>query len=87
MEVKSVCRPCGGTGLYRGMSEPTGVAVVCLECGGTGCKTIRYEPFQARARRNDVRTVWLSRGCLIATGVGPTGGSISYEDFLAGKMP
>jgi len=28
-----------------------------------------------------------SRGSLIATGCGPTGGSISYQDFCSGKLP
>lgn len=85
-EVKAECGSCGGTGLYRGMAEPKGIAVVCLTCGGTGCKTITYTPFQARKPRSDVRTVQRSAGSFILD-CGPVGHAISYQDFQNGKMP
>ncbi len=85
--VKAECSSCGGTGLYSGMCEGEGIAVVCLTCGGTGCEEIRYRPFERRKGRRDIQTVRLSRGSFIATGVGPTGGSITYQEFAAGKLP
>ena len=86
-QIKTECSSCNGTGLYRGFAEPTGVAVVCLNCDGTGCRVIEYAPFTSRQARSDVKWVQRSRGSFIATGIGPAGNSISYQDFLKGKMP
>lgn len=87
MTIDSECSSCSGTGLYCGFAEPKGTAVVCLGCNGTGCKKILYNPFTGRKPKNGVHTVRLSRGSLLATGVGPAGNSISYQDFVAGKFP
>lgn len=85
--VMSQCGACGGTGIYQGLDEPDGVGVVCLNCHGTGCKKLSYIPFTERKRHDGISSVSLSRGSFMLTGTGPTGNSISYEDFLAGKMP
>lgn len=84
--IKTECPSCGGTGLYRGMAEPEGVAVVCLTCNGSGCKELTYTPFTARKRRGDVREVKRSKGEFIFA-CGPRGDAISYQDFMNGKMP
>ena len=86
MEVESECRSCRGTGLYRGMAEPEGVAVVCLSCRGTGCQVIKYTPFVARKARSDVETVRLSKGGFLLS-CGPTGQSVTYMEFCSGKLP
>ncbi len=86
-KVEAECSSCRGTGIYRGFAEPQGVGVVCLNCDGTGCRSIEYTPFTGLKRRDDVRTVQRSRGSLIFAGVGPTGGSVTYEEFLRGKKP
>lgn len=88
MKIKTECKSCQGTGLYRGMAEPEGVAVVCLQCKGTGCVEIEidYIPFTERKRRNDVEKVYLSRGSFILS-CGPTGESVTYDEFMNGKMP
>lgn len=76
------------TGLYHGFAEPPGVAVICLNCDGTGAHVIKYQEYSGCAKvRKDIHTVRRSAGTFIATGVGPTGNSISYNDFLAGKRP
>jgi hypothetical protein len=85
--VKAECSACGGTGVYKGFAEPSGVGVVCLECKGTGCREIAYTPFTERKRRDGIRIVRLSRGSLIATGVGPAGSEVTYEQFLRGEKP
>jgi len=87
MKVDSRCGSCGGTGLYKGFAEPEGVAVVCVNCGGSGCRVIEYEPFTGRVEREGVRTVRQSRGTFIGTGVGPAGGSVTYDQFRRGQMP
>jgi hypothetical protein len=86
-EVKTECNSCSGTGLYCGMCEPVGTAVICINCGGTGCATLRYVPFEERHEKRGVKTVSISRGSFIGTGVGAHGNSISYEEFKNGKMP
>jgi len=86
-QVKAVCTACGGTGVYSGMCEAKGTAVVCINCDGTGCEVIKYEPFVERKKRRGIKTVHQSRGRLIPTGVGPKEGSVTYKEFLSGKMP
>ncbi len=87
MKIKVECEACGGTGIYRGFAEPPGVGVVCLTCDGSGCTELTYKPFTSRKTRRDVKTVQRSRGSFVGTGVGPTGGSVAYSEFLNGKMP
>lgn len=86
-EVKAQCEACGGSGVYVGFAEPNGIGVVCLQCQGSGCQTIHYVPFTERKRRRDVDFVRRSKGSFIAAGVGPVGESVTYQEFLEGKMP
>jgi len=81
------CGECEGTGVYHGFAEPEGVGVVCLACKGSGKRTLKYKSFIGRRVRHDIKTVQRSRGWLIGTGIGPVGGSITYQEFLKGKMP
>jgi hypothetical protein len=81
------CTECGGSGVYRGYAEPKGVGVVCNHCYGLGAAKLEYIPYTGRKQRDDVETVRLSRGSSIATGVGLTAGSVTYQEFLAGKIP
>lgn len=86
-KIKVECDACDGTGIYCGFAEPKGVGVVCLVCAGTGCRMISYKKFDKRKRRKGVKVVCRSAGTIIAAGVGPTGGGVTYEEFLNGKMP
>jgi len=81
------CGPCKGTGIYKNFAEPDGVGVVCLNCNGSGKTKLTYRPFTVRKIRDDIKTVRLSAGSFIVTGIGPKGRSVSYKDFLSGKMP
>lgn len=81
------CPSCGGTGIYHGFAEPKGVGVVCLTCGGEGYTTLKYKIFTGLNKRTDIQTVRRSKGSFIGTGVGPQGGSITYQQFLDGQMP
>jgi hypothetical protein len=78
--VKAECGACRGTGLYRGMAEPEGVAVICLTCKGTGCKELTYTPFTQRRRREGVRAIQQSRGSFILN-CGPVGEAMTYDEF------
>ena len=85
--IKTECEACGGTGLYCGMCEPEGTAVVCICCSGTGCAEVQYKEFTVRKGKRGVKTVSCSRGSFILTGVGAVGDSISYQEFRDGRMP
>lgn len=86
-EVRAECRECGATGVYQGFAEDKDEAVVCLRCDGTGCDIIRYKLFTSRRKKRGIKTVRNSRGTFIATGVGAMGQSVTYKEFLAGKIP
>jgi len=85
--VDAECDACRGTGLYQGFAEPKGTAVICDGCKGTGRVKLTYTPFTQRQPKKGVKWVTRSRGSFIATGVGPTGKRITYEEFEEGKLP
>jgi hypothetical protein len=82
VSVKAECMACNGTGLYEGFCEEKGHPVICIQCDGSGCEEIRYKPFVERKKRKGIISVHKSLGGFIATGVGATGDSITYEEFL-----
>jgi len=84
--IKIECQSCDGTGLYCGMAEPKGTAVVCLTCSGTGCVDYRYKPFVKRKSKSGVNEVFRSRGSFILS-CGKYGNGISYRQFEGGQMP
>lgn len=81
--VQVACSSCGATGIYRGFAEPQGTGVKCLDCKGSGATTHTYTPYTGRQPREDIETVRESAGKLIVAEVGPTGDSMTYEEFLA----
>jgi len=81
------CESCSGTGLYSGMCEAKGIAVVCVRCDGTGCQKFSYIPFTCRKGKRGIHTVTLSRGQTMIAGCGPGGKPITYREFESGKMP
>jgi len=90
MNVKTLkvqCPSCDGTGLYVGLSEVPGTAVVCIDCEGTGNQIMKFTPFTKRKEKPKITEVYLSAGAYIGTYTGAIGNAISYEDFKEGKMP
>jgi len=98
-KTKIKCQSCEGTGLYVGMAEGNGVAVVCYKCNGTGCQNYSfvYEPFVKRKIRKDIKRVF-KKSCGYGhgseDGVTPEGkkikfseGGVSYEEWLKGEKP
>lgn len=81
--VDVYCDSCGGTGLYRGMLEPEGEAVICWMCKGSGKRTREIEVFAGRKPRTDVRLVRHTKGPL-SYGKLP---AIPYQEFVDGNMP
>ena len=43
IEFDEKCKSCKGTGLYVGLAERDGAAVVCHTCKGTGKHHVRIE--------------------------------------------
>jgi hypothetical protein len=83
IEFDEKCQSCGGTGLYCGMAERNGAAIVCHTCKGTGRHKFRheYEEFNGRVDRPGVVRVYQTNpGIMIGTGNGHR-----LEDF--GGMP
>lgn len=60
IEQDAACGACQATGLYVGMAERCGAAVVCYQCKGTGKVRHRFEwdDFTGRQPRADVRRVY-----------------------------
>jgi len=80
------CTSCSGTGLYQGMCEGRGRAVVCITCYGTGRESIVYKPFSGRRRLRGVQQIGLSAGRLIAAGAGASRYPMTYAEFVK-KFP
>lgn len=81
------CQSCRATGVYCGFCEAPGEAVVCLGCGGTGKQKFQYEPFKGRKSKRGIKTVRKSIGKSLATGIGGTGRSITYAEFMKREKP
>ena len=67
------CKSCTGTGLYVGMAERDGAAVVCHTCEGTGCNRVKVEwdDFDGRVKRDGVKRVYRANpGIVIGEGAG-----------------
>ena len=82
-EVDEVCTDCNGTGLYVGMAERDGAAVVCHSCKGSGRYHFKheYEVFERRSERYEIKRVYQANpGICIGAGNG-----YKLEDF--GGMP
>ncbi len=90
IDIKQECPDCKGTGLYRGMGERKGAAVVCYACEGTGCYHFRheYQEFKERKIALGVSRVYRSNpGICIGKGNGKTledFGGMPWEDWEAG---
>jgi hypothetical protein len=93
------CPACRGAGVYVGMAERGGAALVCYKCKGTGAYQLKieYEEFTGRKERPGVKRVYLSGyGYVIAPkkldirNIGEVDLSLEgvrYEDFINGKTP
>lgn len=90
IEFDEKCKSCGGTGLYVGMAERDGVAVVCHTCKGTGKHhfVYEYEEFAGRIFNEDVKRVVKTNPGI---GLGEINGDITwvggmtYEEWLEGN--
>lgn len=79
--VYGECTACSGTGLYSGMCEGPGRAVICLDCSGTACVEIHYKEYRGRKRKPGIKTIQQSRGRFIAGPIGGGGDEMTYDEF------
>lgn len=93
IEYDCQCKACKGTGLYVGLAEHDGFAVVCHRCDGTGKRheIIEYDDFDGKEKRKGVIKVLETNPGIVA-GVNPEQGftlenfgGMPYEDWLKGK--
>ena len=91
LEIDEKCKACKGTGLYVGLGESDGAAVVCNICKGTGCHYLRieYEDFTSRVRVKNIERVYqINPGIVIGKGnkfsLSEFGG-MKFSDWEKGK--
>ena len=93
--IKIECPSCNGTGVYVGMGERDGAAVVCSACRGSGAKDFSYTPFTKRKMKKGVVRVYRSSGFVISAVDTEVGGKLlpfskfgcSYDEWLDGAKP
>lgn len=91
IEIDETCTSCGGKGLYIGMAERDGAAIVCHTCDGTGCHHYvhEYEDFTERKEEtNAIRVYKTNPGIMIGAGNGfklEDFGGIDYKEWKDGK--
>ena len=91
IEFDEKCQACDGTGLYCGMGERDGAAVVCHNCKGTGRYKFRheYEEFSARVDRPEIKRVYQTNpGITMGVGAGcqlKDFGGLSLKEWQDGK--
>jgi len=99
IEMKIECQSCKGTGLYCGIAEGEGTAVICNKCNGSGAYNykFKYNDFTGRNKTKSVKRVYLNGtqykiglGIINYSGVGKVNmdkEGVSYDDFFSGAMP
>lgn len=89
IEFDEKCPSCKGTGLYVGMGERDGYAVVCHTCNGTGKHHFvhEYDEFEGRVPRKGVHTVVeVNPGICLGGEKGELDfGGMPFEDWDQGK--
>lgn len=92
VEFDEKCQSCNGTGLYVGMAERDGIAVVCSTCKGTGKFHFKheYEDFSGRERKDNIKRVLKTNpGIMVGTNKGglslDTFGGMDYNSWASNK--
>jgi len=79
------CQACTGTGLYVGLAERDGTAVVCHTCKGTGESTTTYRPFVERQPApRGVQRVHLAMGYVLSTKEPRCNGGVPITEWAPG---
>jgi len=98
-EMECECDECKGTGLYVGMAERDGAAVICNRCDGRGKVIIKqtYTKFTKRKVRKNVKRVYQTCGGFVISANDVTtkegitikfsNAGVDYKDWLNGESP
>lgn len=95
IEFDEVCKPCNGTGIYKGFAERDGWGVVCKVCDGSGKHHFKheYEEFTERKERKDIQQVLeVNPGIMVGNAkkdkLQDSFGGITYEEWVkTGSFP
>ena len=94
IEVNQKCQACDGTGLYKGLGEGDGIAVVCNHCRGKGSYKFVHTYEEAGPRtlqKNVLRVIQSNPGIKAGEGNNCTiedFGGVSYKEWLnTGEFP
>lgn len=80
IKIKEECDACGGTGLYSGMCEGEGEAVICICCNGRGWTIFDMKIFTHRKKKKGITKIRRSMGRTILS-CGGTGEFMTYKEF------
>jgi hypothetical protein len=84
--MKIECQSCKGTGLYVGMAEKEGLAVICHDCEGKGYIFFSYNEFTGKKkRRNITHVISQNPGFMLSPDYVSDGDKITYDDWYNGK--
>jgi len=87
IEFAEQCKACEGTGLYVGLAEHDGAAVVCHICKGAGCHhaIVEYDDFTVRKPREDIKRVFQTSSGICTGGEDLSKfGGITYREWQQG---
>jgi len=79
-KIVQECPACGGTGLYSGMCEGPGKAVICVDCEGTGAYEFTYTEYTGRHTKRGIKEIRKSRGRTLFS-CGGEEESMTYKEF------
>ena len=96
--IEIQCPHCNGEGLYVGMAERDGAAVICSYCKGTGKSEYYYTEFTGRKINPKITRVFKTGQAYIIAGKGKVTldngyfinfekEGVSYEEWRNGKEP
>lgn len=87
IDLDILCADCKGTGLYDGMAERDGVAVVCTQCTGSGryAYHFEYQPFTERQPAPSAITrVHVGRGYILSEQHPECDGGVPVTEYVPG---
>ncbi len=87
IQIDQQCKSCEGTGLYIGMAERDGAAIVCHTCKGEGHHLFyhEYTEFQGLRLSLEIKHVYQTNpGITVGIPFEEFGG-MSYKDWQSGK--
>lgn len=85
--VETQCGSCNGTGLYSGMGERGGLAVVCRTCKGSAKSEVTYQPFTGRKppRQGVTHVISSNPGVFLNAEIAASS-AMTVHEWLSGKQ-